>query len=55
MGVITNYNSFRGHLMKFSDAGKFLGVHFRWGRLRPCPSHGTYSEVVLKNNPYPES
>jgi hypothetical protein len=54
MGVITNYNSFRGHLMKFSDAGNFLGAYdFGWDSTPAVyPHDGTYS-IVLKNNHYP--
>jgi hypothetical protein len=54
MGVITNYNSFRGHLMKFSDVGKFLGAYdFGWDSTPAVyPHDGTYS-IVLKNNHYP--
>jgi hypothetical protein len=54
MAVITNYNSFRGHSMKFSDAGKFLGAFdFGWDTTPAVyPHDGTYS-IVMKNNHYP--
>jgi hypothetical protein len=53
MGVITNYNSFRGHLMKFSDAGEFLGSYdFGWDSTPAVyPHDGTYS-IVIKDNHY---
>ncbi len=54
MGVITNYNGFRGHLMKFSDVGEFLGAYdFGWDSTPAVyPHDGTYS-IVIKDNHYP--
>jgi len=52
-GVSTAYNSFRGHLMKFSSAGEFLAAYdFGWDTTPAIyPHDGTYS-VILKNNHY---
>ena len=53
MGVMTNYNSFRGHLMKFSAAGQFVGSYdFGWDSTPAVyPHDGTYS-IVIKDNHY---
>jgi outer membrane protein assembly factor BamB len=53
LGVLTAYNSFRGHLMKFSAAGDFLAASdFGWDNTPAIyPHDGTYS-VVLKDNHY---
>jgi hypothetical protein len=54
MGVLGQYNASRGHLMKFSDAGKFLGAFdFGWDSTPAVyPHDGTYS-IVIKDNHYP--
>lgn len=52
-GVNTAYNSFRGHLMKFSPDGEFRSSYdFGWDTTPAIFAHdGTYS-VVLKDNHY---
>ena len=54
MGVLGHYNSGRGHLMKFSDVGTFLGAYdFGWDSTAAVyPHDGTYS-IVIKDNHYP--
>ncbi|MBS2024408.1 MAG: PQQ-like beta-propeller repeat protein [Deltaproteobacteria bacterium] len=55
-GVYTQYNGFRGHLVKLSAAGKVLASYdFGWD-ITPSvfPHDGTYS-VVLKDNHYANS
>lgn len=54
MGVITGYNSQRGHLMKFNDAGKFLGSYdFGWDSTSAVYPHDNTYSVVIKDNHYP--
>ena len=52
-GAITTYNALRGHLMKFSASGQFLGAFdFGWDSTAAVVSHdGTYS-IVIKDNHY---
>jgi len=54
MGIIGQYNSGRGHVMKFSDAGEFVGAYdFGWDSTPAVyPHDGTYS-IVIKDNHYP--
>ena len=53
MGVVTDYNGSRGHLMKFSSAGDFLASYdFGWDETPAVYSHdGTYP-IVIKDNHY---
>jgi outer membrane protein assembly factor BamB len=52
-GAFTNYNGFRGHLMKFSSTGAYQGAYdFGWDTTPAIYEHdGTYS-VVIKDNHY---
>jgi outer membrane protein assembly factor BamB len=52
-GAFTNYNGFRGHLMKFDAAGTFAGAFdFGEGMTPPVfPHDGTYS-LITKDNHY---
>ncbi len=52
-GALTTYNYFRGHLMRFSAAGSFLGAYdFGWDITPAVSLHdGTFS-VLLKDNHY---
>ncbi len=54
MGVYTDYNYARGHLLKFSPQGSFQAAYdFGWDSTPAIyPHNGTYS-VVLKDNHYP--
>jgi len=54
MGVYTDYNYARGHLLKFGSTGSFLAsFDFGWDSTPAVyPHNGTYS-VVLKDNHYP--
>jgi outer membrane protein assembly factor BamB len=54
LGVTGQYNSQRGHLMKFSDAGKFLGAYdFGWDSTPAVYAHGGTYSIVIKDNHYP--
>ena len=52
-GAYTRYDFARGHLMKFSPTGKFLGAYsFGWDSTPAIyPHDGTYS-IVIKDNEY---
>jgi outer membrane protein assembly factor BamB len=52
-GAYTRYDFARGHLMKFSPAGQFLGAYtFGWDSTPAIyPHDGTYS-IVIKDNEY---
>jgi len=52
-GAYTRYDFARGHLMKFSPTGQFLGVYnFGWDSTPAIYQHnGTYS-IVIKDNEY---
>ena len=52
-GAYTRYDFARGHLMKFSSAGQFLGSYsFGWDSTPAIYQHdGTYS-IVIKDNEY---
>jgi hypothetical protein len=52
-GGLTYYNEYRGHLVKFSPAGKFLGTFdFGWDVTPAIYAHdGTYS-IIDKDNHY---
>ena len=52
-GALTTYNRSRGHLLKFSAAGKFLSSYdFGWDTTPAFfPHDGTYS-IVIKDNHY---
>lgn len=52
-GALTDYNGYRGHLLKFDSLGNFLGSYsFGWDITPAIYTHnGTYS-IVLKDNNY---
>jgi len=52
-GAYTRYDFARGHLMKFSSAGQYLGAYnFGWDSTPAIYQHdGTYS-IVIKDNEY---
>ena len=53
IGVITNYNGGRGHTMKFSPQGHFLGSYdFGWDETPAVFSHDHTYSIVLKDNHY---
>jgi outer membrane protein assembly factor BamB len=52
-GVYTQYNGFRGHLMKFDVAGRFAGsFDFGEGLTAPVFPHGRTYSTVAKDNFY---
>jgi hypothetical protein len=52
-GAVNNYNGFRGHLMKFSATGAYLGAHdFGWDSTAAVYAHGGSYSIVIKDNYY---
>ena len=52
-GAITNYNGFRGHLLKFSAAGTFLrAFDFGWDSTPAIYPHGGSYSIIIKDNHY---
>jgi hypothetical protein len=54
MGSLGLYDEARGHLMKFSSTGEYLGAYnFGWDETAAVyPHDGTYS-IIIKDNHYP--
>jgi hypothetical protein len=52
-GAISNYNGFRGHLLKFSSAGVFLKSYdFGWDSTPAVYPHGGTYSIIIKDNHY---
>jgi hypothetical protein len=52
-GAVNNYNGFRGHLMKFSATGAYLGAHdFGWDSTAAVYPHGGTYSIIIKDNYY---
>jgi outer membrane protein assembly factor BamB len=52
-GAITMYNALRGHLMKFSAKGEFLGAFdFGWDSTPAVLPHDDTYSIVIKDNHY---
>ena len=52
-GAYTQYNGFRGHLMKFDAAGRFAGsFDFGEGMTAPVFPHGHTYSLITKDNHY---
>jgi hypothetical protein len=52
-GAMTNYNGFRGHLLKYSAAGVFLKSYdFGWDSTPAVYPHGGTYSIIIKDNHY---
>ena len=52
-GAYTRYDFARGHLLKFSPAGAFLGSYsFGWDSTPAIYTHGSTYSIVIKDNEY---
>jgi hypothetical protein len=52
-GAYTRYDFARGHLMKFSSTGQFLGAYsFGWDSTPAIYQHGGTYSIVIKDNEY---